>query len=117
MASKSYLDKTGLIHYDEESKKRTEIFRGSISLAEHPIIVGSNYSLEHSYKVGSNCLALFYCGERMRKDVDYEEVGSVDSISNAVMFLERFGDLAMNTVPGFEDFEETLEYEILGDYN
>lgn len=117
MASKSYLDKTGLIHYDEETKKRTAIFRGSMNLTNLAVVVGHTYLLSDKYKVGSNCLSLFYCGEKMRKDVDYEEVGSVGSISNNIKFLKKIGDTGMSRVPGFEDFEEVLEYEILGDYN
>ena len=38
-------------------------------------------------------------------------------MSNIIQFTETIGDLDMSDVEGFEDFEETLEFVVRGDYS
>lgn len=52
-----------------------------------------------------------------KNGVDYNEVGNADSISNTIQFTDSVGDLDMSDVDGFEDFEETLEFIVRGDYS
>lgn len=44
-------------------------------------------------------------------------MGEADSISNTIQFLDNIGDLDMSDVEGFENFEETLEFVVRGDYS
>lgn len=44
-------------------------------------------------------------------------MGNTDEISNTIQFTDSVGDLDMSGVEGFEDFEETLEFIVRGDYN
>lgn len=52
-----------------------------------------------------------------KNGVDYNEVGETNSISNVIQFLDSVGDLDMSGVDGFEDFKETLEFIVKGDYS
>ena len=52
-----------------------------------------------------------------RSGVDYIEIGENGSVSNIIQFLDSIGDLDMTGVEGFENFEETLEFVVRGDYN
>ncbi len=52
-----------------------------------------------------------------KNGVDYNEVGNADSISNTIQFTDTVGDLDMSEVEGFEDFKETLEFVVRGDYS
>lgn len=52
-----------------------------------------------------------------KNGVDYNEVGNADSISNTIQFTDSVGDLDMSDVDGFEDFVETLEFIVRGDYS
>lgn len=52
-----------------------------------------------------------------KNGVDYNEVGNADSISNTIQFTDSVGDLDMSGVDGFEDFVETLEFIVRGDYS
>lgn len=53
----------------------------------------------------------------MIKDKEYIEVGQAGAISNTVQFTDTLGDLDMSGVAGFEDFVETLEFVVRGDYS
>lgn len=66
---------------------------------------------------GNNSLEVFYCKEKLVKGRDYIEVGQVGKISNIVQFTDTLGDLNMSGVVGFENFKETLEFVVRGDYN
>lgn len=76
-----------------------------------------NYTLPLKYKVGNDSLEVHYCDTKLKKGVDYNEVGSIGQVSNTIQFLSSIGDLDMSTVDGFENFEETLEFIVRGDYN
>ena len=52
-----------------------------------------------------------------RSGQDYNEVGTVGDISNTIQFLDSVGDLDMSSVEGFENFEETLEFIVRGEYS
>lgn len=82
------------------------------------IIANTNYTLPNNlkYKVGNNSLEVYYCGTKLIKSVDYNEVGTKNSISNKIQFLIQIGDLNMNNIPGFENFTETLEFVVRGEY-
>lgn len=82
------------------------------------IIANTNYTLPNNlkYKVGNNSLEVYYCGTKLIKSVDYNEVGTENSISNKIQFLSQIGDLNMNNIPGFENFTETLEFIVRGEY-
>lgn len=68
-------------------------------------------------KCGNNSLEVYYLGSKLEKDVDYNEVGNPGEVSNTIQFLDSIGDLDMSGVEGFEDFEETLEFVVRGEYN
>lgn len=68
-------------------------------------------------KYGNNSLEVFYCGSKLEKGTDYNEVGTTGEVSNTIQFLDSVGDLDMSGVEGFEDFEETLEFIVRGEYN
>lgn len=52
-----------------------------------------------------------------RNGVDYNEIGNSGEVSNIIQFLDSVGDLDMSDVEGFENFEETLEFVVRGEYN
>lgn len=82
------------------------------------IIANTNYTLPNNlkYKVSNNSLEVYYCGTKLIKSVDYNEIGTENSISNKIQFLIQIGDLNMNNIPGFENFTETLEFVVRGEY-
>ena len=69
------------------------------------------------YKVGADVLDIIYCGQRVIKGIDYTEVGTTGEVSNVIQFLDSVGDLDMSGVEGFENFKETLEFVVRGEYN
>lgn len=76
-----------------------------------------NYTLPLKYKVGNDSLEIYYCDTKLKKGVDYNEVGSIGQVSNTIQFLSSIGDLDMSTVDGFEEFQETLEFIVRGEYD
>ena len=69
------------------------------------------------YEVGNDSLEINYCGSKLIKGVDYTEIGNTGEVSNTIQFLDTVGDLDMSDVEGFEDFEETLEFIVRGEYS
>ena len=94
------------------------IQRASITL-NSTVNANTSYTLPTGiyYKVGNNSLEVFYCDTKLIKGVDYNEVGTAGTVSNTIQFLGSIGDLDMSDVEGFENFEETLEFVIRGDYS
>lgn len=94
------------------------IQRATITL-DNTVNANTNYSLPTGiyYEVGNDSLEVHYCDTKLKKSVDYNEVGSIGQVSNTIQFLSSIGDLDMSTVDGFEDFAETLEFIVRGDYN
>lgn len=78
---------------------------------------GSNITIPCYYKVGAEVLDVFYCGSKSVKGIDYNEIGENGSVSNIIQFLDSIGDLDMSDVEGFEDFSETLEFIVRGEYS
>lgn len=68
-------------------------------------------------KYGNNSLEVIYCSTKLIKNVDYNEIGNVGEVSNVIQFTDSIGDLNMSGVEGFEDFEETLEFIVRGEYS
>lgn len=68
-------------------------------------------------KCGNNSLEIIYCSSKLVKGVDYNEIGNTGEVSNVIQFLDSIGDLDMSGVEGFEDFEETLEFVVRGEYS
>lgn len=79
----------------------------------------TNYTLPTGmyYEVGNDSLEINYCGSKLIKGVDYNEVGTDGDVSNTIQFLDSVGDLDMSSVEGFENFKETLEFIVRGDYS
>ena len=79
----------------------------------------TNYTLPEGmyYKVGNNSLEVIYCSTKLVKGQDYNEIGNAGDVSNVIQFLDSIGDLDMSDVEGFEDFSETLEFIVRGEYS
>lgn len=79
----------------------------------------TNYALPTGmyYEVGNDSLEVYYCSTKLQKGVDYNEIGNAGEVSNVIQFLDSIGDLDMSGVEGFEDFEETLEFIVRGEYS
>ena len=92
------------------------IQRATVTL-ESTVNANTNYTLPVYYEVGNNSLEVFYCGSKLEKGTDYNEIGNTGDVSNIIQFLDSVGDLDMSDVDGFEDFEETLEFVVRGEYN
>jgi hypothetical protein len=92
------------------------IQRASVTL-ESTVNANTNYTLPVYYEVGNNSLEVFYCGSKLEKGTDYNEIGNSGEVSNTIQFLDTVGDLDMAGVEGFENFEETLEFVVRGEYS
>ena len=90
-------------------KNEIKIKRTLITL-ETTINANTNYSTVNTFQVGNDSLQVIYCGNKLIKGIDYNEIGENGSISSTIQFLDNVGDLDMSSVEGFEDFEETLEF-------
>lgn len=94
------------------------IQRATVTL-ESTVNANTDYTLPSGmyYKVGNNSLEVIYCSTKLVKGQDYNEIGNVGEVSNVIQFTEAIGDLDMSDVEGFEDFAETLEFIVRGEYN
>ena len=90
--------------------------RSTVTL-ESTVNANTNYTIPIYYQVGNNSLEINYCGSKLIKGVDYNEIGNVGDVSNIIQFTDSIGDLDMSSVEGFEDFEETLEFMVRGEYS
>ena len=90
--------------------------RASVTLSS-TVNANTNYTIPLYYQVGNNSLEVYYLGSKLEKGTDYNEIGNPGDISNTIQFLDSIGDLDMSGVEGFEDFEETLEFVVRGEYN
>lgn len=86
---------------------------------ESTVNANTDYTLPSGmyYKVGNNSLEVIYCSTKLVKGQDYNEIGNAGEASNIIQFLDSIGDLDMSGVEGFEDFEETLEFVVRGEYS
>ena len=92
------------------------IQRATVTLSS-TVNANTNYTIPLNYQVGNNSLEVIYCGSKLVKGVDYNEIGNTGEVSNVIQFLDSVGDLDMSDVDGFEDFEETLEFMVRGEYD
>lgn len=92
------------------------IQRSTVTLSS-TVSANTNYTIPLYYKVGNNSLEVIYCGSKLAKGQDYNEIGTTGEVSNTIQFLDSVGDLDMSDVEGFEDFEETLEFIVRGEYS
>ena len=90
--------------------------QASVSLTS-TVSANTNYTIPLNYQVGNNSLEVIYCGSKLAKGQDYNEIGTTGEVSNIIQFLDSIGDLDMSDVEGFEDFEETLEFVVRGEYS
>lgn len=90
--------------------------QASVSLTS-TVSANTNYTIPIYYQVGNNSLEVIYCGSKLAKGVDYNEIGNTGEVSNIIQFLDSVGDLDMSDVDGFENFEETLEFVVRGEYS
>ena len=97
-------------------KNEIKIKRALVTL-ETIINANTNYSTVYPYEVGNDSLEVFYCTGKLQKGVDYNEIGNTGEVSNVIQFLDSIGDLDMSDVEGFEDFSETLEFIVRGEYS
>lgn len=81
------------------------------------ISANTNYIVPIEFQVGNNSLEIFYCGEKLVEGQDYIEIGNIGEISNTIQFTNELGNLNMSNVEGFENFKETLEIVVRGDYS
>lgn len=88
-------------------------------ILESTVNANTDYTLPSGmyYKVGNNSLEVIYCSTKLQKGQDYNEIGNIGDTSNIIQFTDSIGDLDMSEVEGFENFEETLEFIVRGDYN
>lgn len=95
-----------------------KIQRASVTL-ESTVNANTNYTLPSGmyYEVGNDSLQVIYCGSKLIKGIDYNEIGENGSISSTIQFLDSIGDLDMSDVEEFENFEETLEFIVRGEYS
>ena len=47
-------------------------------------LISTELEIPANYKVGTNCLQVYFEGDLLEKDIHYEEVGDPDSISNKI---------------------------------
>lgn len=97
-------------------KSEIKINRSLITL-QNKIDSNTNYTIPLSYQVGNDSLEVFYCTTKFQKGQDYIEVGENGSVSTTIQFLDSIGDLDMSSVEGFENFTETLEFVVRGEYS
>lgn len=88
-------------------------------ILENTVNANTNYTLPTNmyYEVGNDSLEINYCGSKLIKGVDYNEIGNAGEVSNVIQFTDSIGDLDMSDVEGFEDFSETLEFIVRGEYS
>ena len=93
------------------------IQRATVTLSS-TVNANTNYTLPTNmyYEVGNDSLEINYCGSKLIKGVDYNEVGTAGDVSNTIQFLDSVGDLDMSDVEGFENFTEMLEFVVRGEY-
>lgn len=97
-------------------KNEIKIKRALVTL-ETIINANTNYSTVYPYEVGNDSLEVYYCSTKLQKGQDYNEIGNVGEVSNVIQFTDSIGDLDMSGVEGFEDFKETLEFVVRGEYS
>lgn len=96
--------------------KLLPLYRSTVTL-ESTVNANTNYTIPLNYQVGNNSLEVFYCTGKLQKGVDYNEIGNTGEVSNIIQFTDSVGNLDMSGVEGFENFKETLEFVVRGEYS
>lgn len=121
IASNVRYDDIVMILQNGQNKQATvddlRVTKRELVTLNNTVNANTNYTIPLSYKVGNGSLEVYYCDTKLKKGADYSEVGNTNEISNTIQFLNSIGDLDMSSVEGFEDFEETLEFIVRGDYD
>lgn len=96
--------------------KLLPLYRSTVTLSS-TVNANTNYTIPLNYQVGNNSLEVFYCGSKLEKETDYNEIGNTGEVSNIIQYTNSVGDLDMSGVVGFENFKETLEFVVRGEYS
>lgn len=115
-SGKTPLKAQNLNKMQDNIEEAINIQRATITL-ENTVNANINYTIPLYYQVGNNSLEVYYLGSKLENGVDYNEVGNTGEISNIIQFTDTIGDLDMSGVEGFEDFVETLEFVVRGEYS
>lgn len=102
---------------DNVAMKNEIKIKRALVILETTINANTNYSTVYPYEVGNDSLEVYYCSTKLQRGVDYNEIGNTGEVSNVIQFTDSVGDLEMSDVEGFEDFEETLEFIVRGEYS
>lgn len=115
---KTPLKAQNLNKMQDNIEEAINIQRATVTL-ESTVSASTNYNLPAGmyYEVGNDSLEVYYCSTKLQKGVDYNEIGNAGDVSNVIQFTDIIGDLDMSDVEGFEDFEETLEFIVRGEYD
>ena len=102
----------------DNTEEAINIQRATVTL-ESTVSANTNYTLPSNmyYEVGNDSLEINYCSSKLIKGQDYNEIGNTGEVSNTIQFTDSIGDLDMSNVEGFEDFSETLEFIVRGEYS
>lgn len=117
-----YLDKNGVSYFWSKIVEKINESGSSLVIKSEVIEITETitpqmiYNLPLYYKVGNNSLEVYYCGNKLAKGQDYNEIGVLGDISNTIQFTDDVENLDMSEVEGFENFKETLEIIVLGNY-
>lgn len=115
---KTPLKAQNLNKMQDNIEEAINIQRATVTL-ESTVNANTNYTLPTNmyYEVGNDSLEVYYCSTKLQKGVDYNEIGNAGDVSNIIQFTEAIGDLDMSSVEGFENFKETLEFIVRGEYS
>ena len=113
---KTPLNSQNLNKMQDNIEEAINVQRATVIL-DSTVNANTNYTLPVYYEVGNNSLEVYYLGSKLEKGTDYNEIGNTGEVSNIIQFLDSVGDLDMSDVDGFENFEETLEFVVRGEYN
>lgn len=100
---------------EKELDTATTINQSTIEITE-TITADTEYTLPLYYQVGNNSLELYYCGEKLIKDIHYSEAGTSGNTSNIITFISDLEYIDMSDIDEFEDFTATLEVIVRGNY-
>ena len=113
---KTPLKSQNLNKMQDNIEEAINVQRATVIL-DSTVNANTNYTLPVYYEVGNNSLEVYYLGSKLEKGTDYNEIGNTGEVSNIIQFLDSVGDLDMSDVDGFENFEETLEFVVRGEYS
>lgn len=115
---KTPLKSQNLNKMQDNIEEAINIQQANVTLSS-TVNANTNYALPTGmyYEVGNDSLEVYYCSTKLQRGVDYNEIGNAGEASNIIQFTEAIGDLDMSNVEGFENFTETLEFVVRGEYD